>query len=211
MRQKRIALSLSILLLASLACKAFTTLSSPQSGIPSVMTVIPTALGAIATTVADITPPSGATASADTGSGLGISFEKIKPVMESSKQFTFSDETVGGKPAVVARLTASAETAMPPGGNFSAAFIGDPANLSEIRINVPYSQDQAVVDAGMGMLTVLFANILPPDVLFTFLQWLNDNYVKVPDGGSQELVSGKFKFVLSRSNQAMLLDIIPAK
>lgn len=209
-RQKRVVISLSILMLASLACKAVSGLSSPQSGIPSVLTEVVSTMVPEVVSPADPTSAPQSDAPAD-GKGLGIALEKIKAVMEASKQFTFSDVTVNGKPAVLAKLTDSAATAMPAGGYFQAAFIGDPADLSEIRINVPYSQDQSVIDSGLGMVTVLFASILPGDVLFSFLQWLQENYVKVPDGGTQELCSGKFKFVLSRTGTEMLLDIIPAQ
>ena len=116
-----------------------------------------------------------------------------------------------GSGAVVARLSSTAAAAMPAGADFSAAFIGDPANLGEIRVSMPYSTDQTAIDSAMGMVTVLFASILPPDVLFTFLPWLTENYSKVPDGGSQQMTAGKFKFTLSRSQSIMLLDILPAQ
>ena len=218
MRLNRIVFSLSILVLASLACKTVTGLASPGNGIPAMLTEVPTALEALGTAAAEITPPvEVATTGPDSGSntpsttGLGISVDNIKTIMQASQQFTFTDETVNGQPAVVARLSSTAAAAMPAGADFSAAFIGDSSNLGEIKISMPYSTDQTAVDSAMGMVTVLFASILPPDVLFTFLPWLTENYSKVPDGGSQQMTAGKFKFTLSRSQSIMLLDILPAQ
>ena len=216
MRQVKIALSISIMIFATLACNAATRLRTAQTEIPAMMTAMPTALSPLETAAAEITPPvlatdmPGSSATATEG-GLGIKLEDAKMIMQATQQFTFTDGSVDGKPAAIASLSASAATTMPGiGANFSAAFIGDPANLSEIKISVPYTDDQAGVETGINMMTILFASILPSDVLSTFLPWISENYSKVPVGGSEEMTSKNMKFTLSRTQTEMLLDIVPA-
>lgn len=224
MRQKKIALFLSVLMLASLACNAVTRLASPENILPAVLTAAPTALEEIATSAAEVTPPSAEatpTAAApktpsagekSPASGLGVSLKSVRPILEGTQQFTFKDGTIGGQPAVIASFSASAATSMPGiSTDFSAAFIGNQDDLGQIRITTPYTEDQASVDAGMGMLTVIFASFLPPDTLFTFLPWITDNYSKLPDGGSAEMTSKNMKFTLTRLNSIMQLDIVPAQ
>lgn len=217
MRQVRIAFGLSILVLAMLACNAVTGLQAAQTEIPAMLTAAPTVLGPIGTAAAEFTPPVIATAAPDgTGTasvgGLGIALENVKTILQGTQQFTFTDGSVNGQPAVIASLSSSAATAMPAlAGGFSAAFIGDPANLSEIKITTPYADDQAGIAAGIGMVTVLFAGILPPDVLLSFIPWITENYSKIPVDGSKELAIKNLKFTLSRTQTDMLLDIVPAK
>ncbi|HEY3312347.1 MAG TPA: hypothetical protein VGK00_11970 [Anaerolineales bacterium] len=208
---------LSFLVLASLGCNAVTRLVSPDDILPALMTVAPTALEAVETSAAEMTPPVAATtgpagAEKSPESGLGISLKSVRPILEGTQQFTFTDGTVGGQPAVITSLSPSAGTSMPGlTSNFSVAFIGNPDNLGQIRITSPYSDNQAEVDAGLGMLTVVFAAILPPDVLLSFLPWLSENYSKVPEGGSEEMTAKNMKFTLSRFQTQVQLDIVPAK
>ena len=217
MRKARIALSVSILMLSTLACNAVTRLRDAQTEIPAMMTAAPTMMSPLETAAAEITPPALSTSAPDNNGtaskgGLGINLENVKTVMQATQQFTFTDGTVDGKPAAIASLSASAATSMPGfADGFSAAFIGDSTDLSEIKITIPNVADQASVDAGLSMMTVLFAGILPPDVLFTFVPWLTENYSKVPVGGSEELTAKNLKFTLSKTEASTMLDIVPAK
>jgi hypothetical protein len=191
-------------------------LTAASTEIPAMLTAAPTALVPLETAAAEITPPvlatdiPGSSATATQG-GLGIKLGDAKTIMQATQQFTFTDGTVDGKPAAIASLSASAATSLPGvGTDFSAAFIGDPANLSEIKITVPYVDNQSGVDASISMVTLLFASILPSDVLSSFLPWITENYSKVPVGGSKEMTSKNMKFTLSRTQTEMLLDIVPA-
>ena len=223
MRQFRIVLCLSVLLSAALACNAASGVRTAQTDIPAMMTAAPgmmtaapTLMGPIETSVAEITPPVFPTsASSDetpSAGGLGIKLQDVKTVLQVSQQFVFSDGTVDGKPAAIARLTSAAATSFPTlAGSFSAAFIGDPEGLGEIKVTMPRAEDQTTVDEGLGLLGVTFTGILPIDVQIGFLQWVTKNYSDVPVDGSQETTIKNFKFTLSRTKTEMLLDILPAQ
>jgi hypothetical protein len=216
MRRVRIAFSLSILVLAMLACNAATGLRTAQTEIPAMLTAAPTMLGPLGTAAAEFTPPvmptdaSSGDSSAPAG-GLGIKLDDVKLVMEATQQFTFTDGSVDGQPAAIASMSPSAATSMPAlADGFSATFIGDPANLSKIKLSLPYAEDQTAVQAGLGLVTVIFSSILPSDELFSFLPWITENYSKIPVGGSEELTTKNLKFTLSRTQADVLLDILPA-
>jgi hypothetical protein len=132
--------------------------------------------------------------------------------MQVTKQFDFSNGTVDGKPAAIAKLTSTAATSFPTlATGFSVAFIGDSNNLDEIKVTLPRTEDQATVDEGVGLVTVMFAGILPADVQIGFLTWITQNYSAIPVGGSKDTTVNNFKFTLSRTKTEMLLDIVPAK
>jgi hypothetical protein len=216
MRKVQIVLSLSVLLLAALACNAASGIRTAQTDVPAMLTAAPTALGPIETSVAEFTPPADATSAPSNGTpsagGLGIKLADVKTVMQVTQQFIFSDGTVDGKPAAIAKLTAAAATSFPTlATGFSAAFIGDPNNLSEIKVTLPRTEDQATVDEGIGLASVMFAGILPADVQVGFLTWMSQNYSEVPVGGSKETTVNNFKFTLSRTKTEILLDMVPAK
>ena len=216
----KIALSFSLLMLVTLACSLFSNLQAIQTQIPTLQTQIPamitaapTMLGPLETAAAQVTPPVMPTdSSSDTknpGPGLGISIEKVKSVLEASQQFTFTDGTVDGQPAMTARLSSTFATSMPGlAENFSAVFIGDPQDVNTIRVSVPGSEDQVAIQAGMSMLTVIFAGILPADAMISALPWITENYSKIPVGGSKEMTSGNFKFILSKTETIVILDIV---
>jgi hypothetical protein len=225
MRFVRIVLSLSVLMLASLACKTVTGLGAAQTEIPEMITAAPSELAPIETAAAESIPtaaPTAAATAAETvepagngtapSSGLGIAVDDVKSVMEATQQFIFKDGVVDGQPAVIASLAPSAATNMPGlMDQFSAAFIGDPKDLGEVRITVPYSDDDAAVQAGLGMVTILFSSILPPEALFSFIPWITENYSKIPPGGSEELVVKNLRFRISRVQSDVLLSIQPVK
>ena len=218
MRKVSISVSLCMLVLATLACNAVAGLQNIQTEIPSMMTAVPsmmTAVPAMMTavpTMLDSLPTVSSSDAVPSTGGLGIDIEKVKAVLEATKQFTFTDSSVDGQPALVAGLSSDLATAMPMvAESFSAVFIGDPKDISEIRISVPSSEDQAAVQTGLGMVTVIFAGILPTDSLISFLPWITENYTKLPVGATEEMTAGKMKFTLSKSETTVLLVIVPAK
>jgi hypothetical protein len=213
MRTIRIFSSISLLVLAMLACNAASGIRAAQTEIPAMETAAPTVLGPMGTAAAEFTPPAAGTDSgaASTG-GLGIKLADVRTIMDATQQFIFKDGSVNGKPAAIAGLSSSAATMMPGlVDNFSAAFIGDPENLNEIKVIVPNSDDKAAVATGLTLVTTLFSGILPPEVLFSFLPWIAQNYSSVPVGGSQELSAKNMKFTLSKTKTEVVLDIVPVK
>ncbi len=211
LRNTRITIVLSILLLATLACNLATGIQAAQTEVPAMMTSAPTVLGPVGTVAAQFTPPAGLTDNATAVPGyLGISLKDVRTVMDPTQQFTFTNQQMGGRPAAVAGLSASAAKSMPGlAGNFSAAFIGDPANLSEIRVNVPYTNDKAAIQQGLTLMTVLFSGFLPPDVLLSFIPWITQNYETVQVETPQVLTVKNMKFTLSRTQTVVQLDISP--
>ena len=205
MRQARIVLSISVLVLALLACQIVSGIRTAQTDIPAMLTAAPTLLGPLGTAAAEFTPP---VSSTFTPGGLGIKLEDVKLVMGATKQFTFSDGSLNGQPAAIASLSADFAATIPAlADGFSAAFAGDPKNLSEIKITIPYSDDQKVVQAGLSMMTVLFASILPPEALISFVPWITENYSKLQVGDTKEFTVKNIKFSLSRTQTRMNLDI----
>jgi hypothetical protein len=95
--------------------------------------------------------------------------------------------------------------------SFSAEFIGDPKDLSEIRISAPSSEDQVAVQTGLSMVTVIFAGILPTDSMISVLPWITENYTKLQVGATEEMTAGKLKFTLSKSETIVRLVIVPAQ
>jgi len=216
MRKARFVLSLSVLLLAALACNAATGIRTAQTDIPAMLTEAPTALSPIETSVAEFTPPVMPTSESSdvtpSAGGLGIKFDDVKTVMQVTQQFAFSDGTVDGKPAAIAKLSSTSSATFPTlAAGFSAAFIGDPKNLSEIKATLPRTDDQTTVEEGTGLLSIMFAGILPADVQIGFLTWLTQNYSEVPVGGTKDTTVNNFKFTLSRTATDMVLDIMPAQ
>ena len=213
MHRFKILSSISILVIATLACNAVTGIQAAMTEVPAMETAAPTVLGPIGTAAAEFTPPAVSTNSTTAPAGtLGISLTDVRTVMDATQQFTFKDGSVDGKSAAIATLSSSAAASMPGlAENFSAVFIGDPANLSEIKITVPNSNDKTAVNTGLAMVTALFSGILPPDVLFSFLPWMAQNYTSVAVGSSQDLTVKNMKFTLSKTNTATVLDIVPVK
>ena len=213
MHRFKIFSSISILVIAMLSCNAVTGIQAAMTEVPAMETAAPTVLGPIGTAAAEFTPPAVSTNSTTAPAGtLGISLTDVRTVMDATQQFTFKDGSVDGKSAAIATLSSSAAASMPGlAENFSAVFIGDPANLSEIKITVPNSNDKTAVNTGLAMVTALFSGILPPDVLFSFLPWMAQNYTSVAVGSSQDLTVKNMKFTLSKTNTATVLDIVPVK
>lgn len=208
MHQKKIFVCISLLLSASFACNAVTGIRIAQTELPAMMTAGPTLMAPLETAAAELTPP----APGDPGypsTGLGIKLEDVKTVLEGSQQFILTEGTVDGQPAAIASLSESAATTIPGlSGEFSAAFIGDPENLSAIKITIPATNDKDSIKAGMSVMTLFFSAILPPDVLIKFLPWIAKNISQIDVGSSEELTARNFHFILTRPESSVILDII---
>jgi hypothetical protein len=92
---------------------------------------------------------------------------------------------------------------------FTAQFIGDPCNLSRITITIPRTDQQNTADQGVGILNIVLAGTLPPDVQLSFLTWVAQNYPNVPVSGQQQTTIKTFQFTLQRNPTSMVLDIVP--
>jgi hypothetical protein len=205
MRQVWIVLSLSLLMMFMAACTGGIGIENTQINIPSSVTKPTAAIGDNETatvefpTMTELTStPSNGTLSA---SGLSINLEDIKSVMLVTQRFAFTDSTVDNKPVSIAKLTPASAANFPTfETGFSAAFIGNPENLNEIKITVPRTEDQTTGNDGVGLMTMMFASVLPTDVQSQFLTWINQNYVTMPVGASKEITVKNFKFTLSRTS-----------
>jgi hypothetical protein len=217
MRKINILLAISVLVLATLACKTITGLKDAQPALPSVVTLIApmeTEAAGLSTPVPanPNTNPNPAQGDVVFSSGLGISLDSIKKVMETTQLFTFTEGEEGGQPATIVGLNENGSASMPGvSERFLVKLIGDPNDLGEIRMTIPYSDDQASVQAGIGMMTMLFSSILPPNALFSLIPWLSEHYSKIQVGDSEELVVNQQRFVLSRPEMDVNLSITPAK
>ncbi len=117
--------------------------------------------------------PTSSCPSTPTAGGLGVRLDTAKSVLQTTGQFTFTDGSVNGQPASTATLASAAAGAFSAISNgFSAQFIGDPCNLSEIKVTIPRTDQQATVDEGIAVTTVLFSGILPPEVTLGLITWM---------------------------------------
>jgi hypothetical protein len=218
MRQTRIFVTISLVLAALSACASPTPSQPAPTDVPTtVATELPTAEMPVETATTEAMPTVESTATTSgsipvTGSGLGIKLDDVKNVMQSTQQFEFSDGDVNGQPASIAKLTSTAAATFPTlASGFSAAFIGDPANLIEIKITLPRSADQPGVDESIRVLTLIAAGILPANVQSQFVTWTNQNFSDIPVDGSKETTIENFKFTLLRTATSMVLDVVPAR
>ena len=151
MRPTRL-LFIPLIMLFLLACGLTNGIRQIQQAVtqlPEVLTSAPTALGAIGTLVATAMPSNECPAVPAAG-GLGVSFVNTKALLQTTQQFTFTDGSLGGQPVSTATLaSAAAGTYSAISDGFSAQSIGDPCNLSEIKIIVPRTDQQASVDQGI--------------------------------------------------------------
>lgn len=162
-----------------------------------------------ATTMGSETPAS--SSGTATAGGLGIKLADIKTAMMGTSQFEFSDGNVNGQPASIAKLTNGAASAFPTlAAGFSTAFIGDPANLSEIKITLPRTGDNPSLEENVRLVTLLLSRILPANVQSQFMAWMNQNFSDLPVGSSKDTTVENFKFTLSRTSTDMVLDVVPA-
>jgi hypothetical protein len=203
-----------VLLIFLLGCGLLSGVQNIQKTVstqlPEILTSAPTAQGVIETMAAQQSTNT-CTGTPTTG-GLGVSVETAKTVLQMTQEFTFTDGTANGKPAVIATLTTSGESAFPAiAQGFSAQFIGDVCNLSQISVTIPRTDQQDTVDQGTEVLNIVLAGTLPPDVQLTFLTWVTENYSSMTVSGKAETTIKNMKFTLQRNQTSMLLDIAPVQ
>ena len=178
--------------------------------LPEILTSAPTAQGMIETIAAQ--QSSNQCTGTPTTGGLGVSVETAKTVLQMTQEFTFTDGTANGKPAVIATLTTSGASAFPAiAQGFSAQFIGDVCNLSEVTVTIPRTDQQDTVSQGTEVLNIVLAGTLPPDVQLSFLTWVTENYSSMTVSGTADTTIKNMKFTLQRNQTSMLLDIVPVQ
>jgi hypothetical protein len=142
---------------------------------------------------------------------LGISLDTVKTMLQTTQQVTFTPGTYNGQPDTTATLTGSSASNFPAiASGFSADFIGDPTNLSEIRVTLPQT-DQATASQGMGLLNVVLAEFLPPDVTLSLLPWLSQNYSTLKPGDKTQTTVKNYIFTLQRDSKSITMIIDPAQ
>lgn len=192
-----------------LACGLANGIQGIATQLPGVLTSMPTALGAIETVGAQ--GASSNCPSTPAAGGLGISLATGKAVLQFTNQFTFTDGTVNGQAASTVTLSADAAAAYPAIANgFSAQYIGDPCNLSEIKITVPRTDQQETVDQGIGLVNIVLAGFMPPQVQLSLVTWLTQEYASIQVGGHQQTTIDNLLFTMTRSQTEIILDILPA-
>ncbi len=206
-------LAIPLIMFFLLACGLTSGIPQIQQAIntqlPGVLTSMPTALGAVETAAAGASGNCGT----PTPGGLGINLNTVKSILSVTQQLTFTEGTLNGQPVTTATLASVGATTFPTiAAGFSAQFIGDPCNLSEVQVTIPRTDQQSTIDEGLGIINVIFATFLPPDVSLQFLNWITQKYASVPAGGQEQTTIGKMQFTLKRSqDNIMTLDILPAK
>jgi len=206
-------LAIPVVMFFILACGLSNGVQQIQSAVtqlPGVLTSMPTELGGIETAASAQTSSDCTTT---TPGGLGITLDKVKSVLQITQQVTFTDGTVNGQPVSTGTLSSTSASTFPSISNgFSAQFIGDPCNLSEIKVTTPRTDQQSTVDEGIGILNILFAGFMPPEVDLPLLTWLSENYGNVPVSGQAQTTIGQMQFTLQRSKtNTITLDILPVK
>jgi hypothetical protein len=209
MRNTRL-LAIPLVMVFVLACGLSNGIQMVTTQLPGILTSAPTALGAMETLSAQ--QSSSNCPSTPTAGGLGISIYPVESVIQTTGQFTLTDGTADGKPATTVTLAQEAAAAFPDIANgFSALFIGDPCNLSEIKITIPRTDQQATVDEGIGLINILLAGVMPGGTQIPFVTWLTQEYASLPVGGQQQTTIGTFQATLQRTQTTMLLDILPVQ
>jgi hypothetical protein len=185
--------------------------TAAATDLPALLTAIPTGQGMIETLAAGQTGSSNCS-STPTAGGLGVSMNTAKSVFQISQQFAIANGSVGGQPAAIVTLTPAGASSFPAiAQGFTAQFIGDPCNLSQISITIPRTDQQDTADQGVAILNLVIIGTLPADVQLPFFTWLTQNYPAVPVSGQQQTTIKNFQFTLHRNQTSMVLDILPAK
>jgi hypothetical protein len=202
--------AIPLIMLLLLACGLTNGISGIATQLPGILTSVPTALGAVETLSSQ--QSSSNCPATPAAIGLGISLDQIKTILEATQQFVFTDGTVNGKPASTATLGPTLTASFPDiATGFSAQFIGDPCNISELTISLPRNDQQTTVDQAVGLIDVLIAAFLPSGDQLAVINWMTQNYGTVPVGGQAQTTQGSMQFTLTRSSTEMVLDIVPAK
>ncbi len=199
-----------VLLFALLGCglsNGIQQLQQAATNLPGELTAMPTALGAMETSAAG--QSSGGSSSSSTG-GLGISADNAKSVLTVTQQFTATDGTVNGQTATIVKLSSTGAAAFPNMAGFEADLIGDPTNLSQITVVIPYANDQDGQE-GVGLLNVLFASFMSADVQLPFFTWMTQNYTSLKPGAQVQTTVGKLQITMKRTDTQMNLEVDPAQ
>jgi len=143
---------------------------------------------------------------------LGISLDAIKSVLQMTQEFTFTKGTVDGQPATTGKLTGAAALGLQDlAAGFSVDFIGDPSDLTRIRVTVPWTGYNAKTQQAMGIVDALLASFLPSDVSSNLMPWLTQNISTLKAGDKTQTTIQNFVFTLERSSTTMVLTIDPAQ
>jgi hypothetical protein len=193
-----------------LACGLTNGISGIATQLPALLTSAPTALGAVETLSAQ--QSSSNCPATPTAPGLGVSLVQVKTILQATQQFVFTDGTVNGKTASTATLGPTLTASFPDiATGFSAQFIGDPCNISELTISMPRTDQQATVDQALGIVDVLIAAFLPSGDQLAVINWLTQNYGSIKVGETVQQTLGSMQFTLTRSQTQMVIDTVPAK
>ena len=178
---------------------------------PAMLTSAPTAQGMVETLAAQQQGSSTCPNTPAPG-GLGISMNTARTILQMTQQFTFADGTANGQPATVVTLTTDGASTFPAiAQGFSAQFIGNVCNLSQVLVTIPRTDQQDSSDQGVSVLNIVLTGTLPVDVQLAFLTWVAQNYPTVPVSGQQQTTIKTFQFTLQRNQTSMVLDILPVK
>ena len=181
--------------------------TAASTALPALLTSVPTAQDMINTLAASNT-----CAGTPTAGGLGISVNTAKTFLQMTQQFAFADGTANGQPVATATLTPSGASSFPAiAQGFSAQFIGNACNLSQIYITIPRTDQSDTADQGVSVLNIILTGTLPVDIQLSFLTWVSQNYPSVPVSGQEKTTIKTFQFTLQRSQTNMVLDIVPAR
>ncbi len=184
--------------------------TAASTAMPALLTSVPTVQGLIETAAAQL--PTSACAGTPTAGGLGVSMDTARTVLQMTQQFDFANGTVNDQPAVTATLTSSGASSFPAiAQGFSAQFIGDVCNLSQITVTIPRTDQQDTVDQGVSVLNIVLTGTLPVDVQLAFVTWVTQNYPNIAMSGQQQTTIKTMQFTLQRNQTSMVLDIVPAK
>lgn len=216
MRKIRWMIALALLLVTSLGCGL---LSNVQNGVqqiqsaatqlPGMLTAAPSMVGPMETAAAQMTAPSG---SGSSGAAQGLSIDNLKTILQVTGEVKFTDSTVGGQPATIATLSDTGVSTFPAMGTaFSATFIGDTSNLSQIKIAAPRSDAQDTVDQGIALNNLMLSGVLSPSVQVSFSTWLTENYAGVAVGGTLSKTVENVQFTLDRTAATETLTVVPSK
>jgi len=201
-------LVIPVLFLSLLGCGLISGIQQAGSQLPAMLTSMPTALKAMGTMASGQVPAANATPAAGR---LNISLDDAKKVQQSGR-FSFTDTTEGGQPVSTAVLTTTGGSVSPAiVKGFSARFIGDPANLSQILVTVPRTEDPATAFEEIGIIDDVLQSSLPPDALSTFFPWVTQSYSVVAQSGEQQQTTiMNLQFTMKSSNADITLAVDPA-
>jgi hypothetical protein len=198
-------LVMPVFLVAILGCGLTNSLQQAVTQLPAALTSMPTAMEAMSTMAAGPGPAANATPSAG---GLNISLDDVKKIQMTGR-FSFTDTTENGQPVSTAVLTTLTKNEAPGvGDKFSARFIGDPANLSQILFTVPSTQDPATAYQELALIDNLLEAAIPTDVQPIIVPWLTQNFP--PVSGEQQTTVKNLRFTLKKSGADVTLEVDPA-